>query len=210
MRIAIAGGRYAGKSTLGRYLEDNYGWTFLDYTGQLKRFLATAMTALHQDLEFEGVPGYGPNERVSVQYINECKELFRPLLQDLGTYLGYDKGFYVAQMLQQWRALGFPTPVYFDNVRFPAQFELLKAEGFVLVALQIRTDTQAKRAGKLGVDEDTLKRQGQHKAEAGVVPELLLDGDLPIATNAELLSRLAGVGQRRAAAKSRKDLARVP
>lgn len=206
MKIAVCGGMYAGKSTLGRYLEDNYGWTFLDYTGQLKRFLAVAMTALHREIAAEGVPGYGPHEHVTVSHIAQHKDIFRPLLQNLGTYLGYDNGFYVEQMIRQWKLLGIPEPVYFDNVRFPAQFSLLKNEGFVLVALQIRTDTQIERATKLGVPEDELKRMQAHKAESGVAPELLLDGELPIATNAELLSRLAGVGQRRAATKPRKSL----
>lgn len=179
-RFALTGVRFSGKTTLGRYMQEYHGWDFLDYTGRLKQHLVNALNGV-----------YGTNH-VDLSDINRDKKRYRRLLQELGTYMGYDQGYDVAYLLNVWNVSGALEPVVFDNVRFMPQFELLKRNGFVLVGLQVSKSVMLERARNAGVDEAEFEKQGEHAAEAGVKPEIMLDGDAPIEENADILYRLAG------------------
>lgn len=185
MRVAITGPMYSGKTSLGRFLEKHYDWYFMDYTGSIKQHLVNALNGVYK------------TNHVSVDDINQDKKRFRPLLQELGSYLGYDEGYYVDEMLERWERDtandDAERPVYFDNVRFPAQFDLLRTRGFVLVQLQISNIEQRQRARGLGVGVDELERVAAHKAEDGVEAEIWLNGEASVEHNAAVLARASGM-----------------
>ena len=185
MKIALTGPMFAGKTSLADYLEAEHGWTKLNYTDTIKVRLCDALNGMYK--------GMGSKRRVTVTNIAQHKRTYRKLLQEFGSFLGYDDGFYVDEMLNQWRALGSPEPVIFDNVRFPAQFEALYEEGFVLVGIELSPSTQYERAKAAGVTSAEMEAYQAHAAENGVGAEIWLDGELPVEENANILNRLAGI-----------------
>lgn len=179
MRLALVGAMYSGKTRLANYMRDEHGVTVLSYTDSLKVKLVDALNAI-------GV-------RVTLDDVLANKKVYRPLLQELGSFLGYDEGYGVRKMVEQWQALGSPEPVIFDNVRFPAQWEMLKEYGFVLVGMQVSRGIQVARARGLGVSDEDFAKMASHNAESWFDCEIALDADKPTEDLADVLLRLAGM-----------------
>lgn len=179
MRLALIGAMYSGKTSLANYMRDEHGVTVLSYTDSLKVKLVAALNAI--------------GARITLQDVLSNKQVYRPLLQELGSFLGYDEGYGVRAMVEQWQALGGPEPVIFDNVRFPAQWEMLKEHGFVLVGMQVSRAIQVARARGLGVSDEDLAKMASHNAESWFDYDIALDADKPTEELADVLLRLAGM-----------------
>lgn len=190
MKIALCGAMYSGKTTLADCLRDEHGWTKLNYTDFIKELAVVGLNAIERHLDALEV---GDGSRHLMEHMTgEYKALYRPYLQALGSFFGFDDGFGVAHQIQQWQALGSPEPVIFDNVRFPAQWEQLQYHGFVLVGLKVSKDIQAERALRLGVSEEEIAKYQQHVAEQWFEPEITLDAINETEWLADILDRLAG------------------
>lgn len=165
MRLALTGPQLSGKTTLARYLQDNHGYIWVNYTDYLKTLAARALQSI-------GIT-------VTVEDILANKPAYRAFLQELGTIVGFDKGNYVLDCLNETcRKAGFhggllPSNVVFDNVRFSSQFALLLPCAFRLVRLAVDPATRGSRGTIIA---------GDHYAEQGVpfhLGELTLDASKP-------------------------------
>ncbi len=183
MRLAICGPRYSGKTSLCHELRDHYGFAVISYTDHLKHLAVKALAAI--DFETD-----------EATIIRE-KALYRPFLQDLGSVLGFDKGFGVTQVIDEWRRAGSPEPVIFDNIRFLPQWTALKGCNFKLVRLDCPHEIQRYRAAKLGVTAKEFDKQGQHKAEAGIARQpgeiVINTGQWPLESIAEHVAAMVSV-----------------
>jgi hypothetical protein len=67
--------------------------------------------------------------------------------------------------------------VILEKLRTPAQAEIVRQHGFVLVEIQVSRDTQYARASRQGVDITDLKKQLEHPHRAGHYrPDLMVSG----------------------------------
>jgi hypothetical protein len=190
MRIAICGKRKLGKSTLAKYMVEQYGWYHIDYVGILKEWM---VDAINERRELIGLP------YLSVEEVEKDKEKYRPLLQILGVEFGFDQGNGVGEALVRWRKgrEERTQPVIFDNVRFQAQFDRLKDYGFVLVKLVgPRENELLRREDFVALGDNYMRRPREvdmHPAE-----NQELRADIEISANntledlADILLRLSG------------------
>ncbi len=159
--IALHGPIGSGKTTLAKALEETH--LRVNFTDILKE---NACLALY------------PYRPTTVGDISRNKEAFRPFLQAFGDIIGFtDEPKYVHQALRDWVALGRPDCV-FDNVRSVAQASVLRAMGFLVVALQVPTDLLIKRT-------NASEESRSHRIEAplpGDVIDVRLDATLPTAS----------------------------
>lgn len=138
---------YSGKTTLAKELERR-GYKRLDFTGQLKSLLSTAIQT-------------STGKIITPRDMEVSKPKYRRLLQEFGEAIGYSTdSYYVHLLLLAW---DWDQPSVFDNVRTPEQWEVLRARGFTLVALSISRSAQERRAEELG--EYELDTALQHPIE---------------------------------------------
>lgn len=187
-RLALHGPMYSGKSTLGHALEQDYGYTFADFTGYLKILAARALSQ----------PGGAWHSR---EMIEQNKGNYRTFLQEFGRLINFDSGKpYVEQVLGDacfagWldhRAVTHATDqdVVFDNVRTLEQWEELQRFGFTLVRLSITPELQAERAFAKGLTLGELERMRAHPCEQPLpqqAQELILPADHPVDELAKFL-----------------------
>lgn len=187
IRIALQGDGGSGKSTLARYMEKHYDWYVMQYSDSLKWALCEALNyfELPDDKQFVAAD------------IHANKSKYRKVLQELGTVVGFDEGAGVEDTIDVWKMCRTSAnqPVIFDNVRFPAQFKLLKRHGFVLVELFVDLEERERRAQQAGVKLEDMA----HVAEnSHPIPDIYLNANGSVEETAAIL--LAMNGQR----KSRK------
>lgn len=179
MRIALVGSSHSGKTTLAKALRDA-GWYHANYTDMLKELAATALTA-------------ATKQRVTVEDILSDKKLYRPFLNELGTVLGFDRGYGIDAVLARWAAQGSPTPICFDCIRFEGQAAKLRELGFVMVGLQVSQYQLKQRALDNGVTREEFERQYEWDQHNLPESDIILDGLRPTQENVEILNRLSGV-----------------
>lgn len=182
VKVAMTGQIFSGKSTVCHILE-TYGFYFIDYTGLLKLFAAQAIELA------TGVP-------VTQEYIATHKKDYRYFLQAYGSALRFEDGFGIARVIQEWRDAGEPENVAFDNIRSAKQFDTLLAldPNYILVKITIDAETQLERAFKQGIGRDELAKMNEHHIEAGVTPDITIDGRILHPENiADIFVRMAGL-----------------
>lgn len=188
MRIALVGSSHAGKTSLAKALRAE-GWWYANYTDLLKELAAIALTAIDRHM----IPDeFGIFEHTVSDIVARKNEL-RPFINELGTALGFDKGYGIENILAKWAAKGSPEPIVWDCVRFEAQADKLRELGFVTVGLQVCEVCLRARAADCGVSREEFERQyvwDQHNLPEA---DIILDGERPTQENVEILNRLAGV-----------------
>lgn len=180
MRVALTGPALSGKTSLAKALSDA-GWTHLNFTDEIKRVAAVALTAI--DREY-----FGYTEAVTVEDIKRNKAEYRPLLQILGTLLGFDQGLMVEALVE---SLGPRELVVFDNVRTEDQAAILRDYGFVIVKIDCPDYLLVERLRESGADTAEHEQAMQHAVEHGVCADFHLDGRLQVAELVSILSRAA-------------------
>lgn len=186
MRIALTGPAYSGKTTLADYLEEHCGWTKLNYTDRITIDVAKALSAVRE-------------RPVTVDEIMRDKEKHRPILKALSAYLGYNQGYGVKDLLQEYEAQRDYSErelVVWDCVRYERQADILVDAGFVIVEMEVEVVTQQTRAFAKGITAEKLEELMGLEADEGVIPDMKLDGAAHIAELADALMRLAGLRHR--------------
>jgi len=125
IRIALTGPMHSGKTTLAKYLEDTEKFALCNYTDTLKKLLVIMLNEIDY-AQLANLP-----RELTVADVKANKAKYRPMLQELGTLLGFDNGGYVDVVTRVLKTSGMPA--VFDNVRFASQLEMLKPRGFKLV-----------------------------------------------------------------------------
>jgi len=136
--LAIVGGFAAGKTTLSEGLVQQ-GWTRVSFARLLKEMAARAYggeiqkneTYFVRDLESGATRGISG----------------RRVLQELGQSVkGMDRDFWISSLLSDIRNGVYGNgPYVIDDCRFPYEAEALRAQGFVIVALDTPLDTRIRR-----------------------------------------------------------------
>jgi hypothetical protein len=134
--IALHGEFLSGKSTLAKRLAYD-GFMVVSYTNLLKEYAAKALTAC-------GIP-------TTLEDILADKERYRPFLIELGTLLGFDQGFGIRDQIIP--LIAGQEFVVFDNVRFPAQMNILAEYGFRLVRIITPEVVRLERAYAAGLSD---------------------------------------------------------
>jgi hypothetical protein len=168
-RVAVRGVLFSGKTTTAEALEAR-GFHFISFTDSLKAMAAHALSA-------------------SVADILADKEHYRPFLQQLGHLAGFDEGLTIPALLhEQFERHGHDADYVFDNVRFLAQWDILKRYDFTLVQLALSPMEQEQRATLKGMSHQALGRAMADTAEV-LFPaqpgELILPGTAPVEDNVQ-------------------------
>lgn len=166
-RFGLTGMVYAGVTTLAHNLEAHYGWTHLNYSDTLKHYLALFLTE-HK----------GGDADDWFRYILANKDFYRAILQEMGTVFGYDNGFGLDRLINEWTAAGAHEPVVVEKLRTNQQAGILRQLGFFIVEVQISHDTQYARAKQLGISVEELKKKLEHPIEqTTIVPDIIISGE---------------------------------
>jgi hypothetical protein len=175
MKLALRGPALSGKTTLANYLHRRYGFTVIRYNDILKKRAALALSHI--------------GRKTTLADIRRDKEVYRPFLQELGSLLHFDEGAFIDEAVASVRGRFLEDStgrllgdVVFDNVRFLAQWEKLRAHGFQLVKLDLSPSAQMARAEDNGLPVQMLGRSMKHPAELGFPHqpgEILVDASYP-------------------------------
>lgn len=181
IRIALQGEIASGKSTLADYMAGQYDWYVMRYSDSLKWALCEALNWFEDETAKE----YFADD------IASDKNKYRRALQELGSVLGFDKGVGVASSLKDWKQNrdSVNQPVIFDNVRFPAQFELLKPHGFLLVELDLDDNTRVRRVREMGYTSEQINHVSE---KSRPMPDIILNANGSVEEVAERLLMLNG------------------
>lgn len=186
MRFAMHGRMFSGKSTLAVLLHDALGFEYLNYTDHGKAHIARALSAML-------------GRTVTHEEVIERKN--EPSMRDFtiaGLRLfGFDRGAGIRELVESYiDPDDVTTPLVFDNVRYPAQYALLKPYGFTLVRLIMSDREQERRASEAGMPLETLERLRLEESEQPLPP---VDGEIVLHVDDKTPERLLG-GLLRAAA----------
>src|SRR5260221_4454582 len=168
----------SGKTTLAKYLEQNYKFIRADHS----------RTLVASFVDNWNNPISDPSEMISVEKVYREKEIWRPQLQAYGYQVGYNDPerakYWVRRTLSEWSVLyGGKQDVVFDSFRGELQAGILRSAGFMLVQLEIDEAERMYRARAGGVDyERMLQAMAMHpELEGGIAkPDLTLNGGEPV------------------------------
>jgi dephospho-CoA kinase len=141
LRLALTGGLMSGKSSLARYLVNEHGFHYVNYTDLIKEFASVALAEVGM--------------QVSVADIHADKERYRPFLIALATLLDFDHGYGIDEIVKLLDAQK-ADKVVFDNCRFDPQFEKLQAAGFRLVRITTPYTVRLARGLEKGMTKDAF------------------------------------------------------
>jgi len=171
MRIAFAGPRATGKTTLAHYLEEHYGFTRMSLATPIKRIIAEAPADSYERYQF--LLGWGrelfPGRLVlATRFASEATRVLSTerdpgrRAQLIGTDVGraLDQEVWIRYLLEH-----LPSgPVAVDDVRFRNECEQLRAAGFVIVRLTAPPDVLAARLATRAAE----RRDPGHASERGL------------------------------------------
>src|SRR5690606_18878251 len=171
MRIAFAGPRGTGKTTLAQYLADHHRFTRMSLATPIKRIIAECPRNSYERYQYllrwaaELFPG-----RIVLQarFATEAARVFAAerdpgrRAQLLGTDVAraLDQEVWIRYLLEHLP----PGPVVVDDVRFVNECEALRAAGFRLVRLTAPPDVLAARLAA----RPSERRDGGHPSEHGL------------------------------------------
>lgn len=188
MRVALVGFSHSGKTSLAKALRTE-GWYYANYTDLLKELAAVALTAIDRRM----IPDeFGIFEHTVSDIVARKTEL-RPFINELGTALGFDRGYGIENILAKWAAKGSPEPIVWDCVRFEAQAAKLHALGFLTVKLDVPYEMLRHRALNSGVTREEFERQFEWDHKNLPEADIYLNGERPTSELVDILNRLAGV-----------------
>lgn len=180
MRIAFAGPRGTGKTTLAEYLVRRHGFTRMSLASPIKRISAEAPSDSHERRQFLlrwAEELFPDNLALRARFVTEAARVLTAerdpgrRAQLLGTDVGraLDPTVWIRYLLNR-----LPDgPVVVDDVRFADECEALRQAGFVLIRLTAPPDVLAARlAARPGE-----RRDPGHASERGLegLPEEYFD-----------------------------------
>ena len=148
-RIAVSGKLRSGKDTLADFLMKRYNFVRVSFADKLYEVAKDLFGMVGKD---------------------------RRLLQDLGRKMcEIDKLVWAKYALD---AMPLTTDIVISDLRFPAEYHLLKAHGFFLVRIEIDMETQMQRLNKdePGTDLALLTDPSETLLDAGYGWDYMLDG----------------------------------
>jgi hypothetical protein len=179
MRLALHGGLFSGKSSLATELVAR-GFALVNYTDYLKELYARSLRAVGID--------------ITKAEVIRNKEQERPHIISFGTRIGFDKGNFVEEALEdgcEWAyddSLedgddGLPTDIVFDNVRFDTQMEKLLKYGFRLVRVNTPLGVRSARAAIKGL---TMEQFMQRTSDPSEAPLSYFPGEISLSVDGEV------------------------
>jgi hypothetical protein len=169
-------GPMSGKSTLARYLRDEYGFMYADHSRTLVEDYAKWLAPL----------------TVGEVYAN--KEHYRQELQQHGYDVGFNDEsrmvYWAKYTLTEWLRLKPQRNVVFDSVRGEGQAQVLRDMGFEIVQLEISEDARQMRADEIGRDYEqiVISMFRQPELELGIArPDITLNAELPVEVLGKIL-----------------------
>src|SRR5690606_6088430 len=171
MRIAFAGPRGTGKTTLAQYLADHHGFTRCSLAAPIKRIISEAPTdsyERHQYLLRWGRELFPGRLVTQARFATEAARMMATerdpgrRAQLLGTDIGraLDDSVWIRYMLEH-----LPDGhVVVDDVRFRNECEALRVTGFILVRLTAPPDVLAARLAARAAE----RRDPGHASERGL------------------------------------------
>lgn len=160
VNIGISGKMYSGKTSAATVLMGMYPFIRMPFAGGLKEIVARIF----------GVPVDGPDKD-------------RELLQWFGTDIcrAKDPDCWARMLVRDWKMGGMP-PIIVDDVRFPNEADILKANGFYLMRLEVSQEAQERRALRQGTAWDPDK--ATHQSEVALDDyngwDLVINADLDL------------------------------
>jgi len=174
MRLALHGGLFSGKSTLATALEAR-GFVYVNYTRYLKVLYARSLRAV-------GI-------QMSADDVERDKERERPHIISFGSRIGFDKGNFVEECLDEEASIrhdeytALADDIVFDNVRFDAQMEKLLTHGFRLVRITTPLSIRKERALAKGL---TLSQFADRVEDPSEAPLSYFPGEASIAVEGDM------------------------
>lgn len=166
-KLALHGPFKAGKSYLAKALEDR-GWQVLNYTDFIKGKLCEALAAVGM--------------QVTVEQMHANKEFYRPLIIEFATVIGCDQGYGVEDLIAQIKPDA--EGVVFDNVRFPAQWNLLETAGLTLLRLTTPDRVRLARARGVGMTKERFLAMAIEEPTEQPLPEQ--PGEIRLSVNGDI------------------------
>jgi len=197
MRIAFAGPRGVGKTTLAEHLVQRHGFTRRSLAEPIKKIIAECLRDSHDRFGFlmRWAERLWPNGSLTTQakFATQASRLFATetdpgkLAQKLGTDIGraLDPDVWVRYFLRRLP----PGNVVCDDVRFANEVRELHRVGFMLIRLQAPQEILAERIARRGDDHRDPHHDSEHALpESGYDYEW--DTSEPLATTIARLNYL--------------------
>jgi len=174
MRIAFAGPRGTGKTTLAQYLADYHGFTRMSLAVPIKRIIAECPAdsyERHQCLLRWGQELFPGRMILAARFATEAARVLAAVrdpgrrAQLIGTDVGraLDQEVWIRYLLTH-----LPDgPVAVDDVRFRNECEALRQAGFVLIRLHAPAPVLAERIRRRGNDRRDPNHESERSLPAG-------------------------------------------
>lgn len=174
IRIAFAGPRASGKSTLARHLASVYECERLALARPIKQIIAEAPRDGYERhlylWDWARVLFPGSSDALRARFVTGCNALFKSerdpgrLAQQIGA-LGreLDRDIWLRYLVDR-----LPDgDCTVDDVRYANEVEGLQREGFVLVRLHAPAEALAERVARRGTDLRDPSHESEHSLPAG-------------------------------------------
>jgi hypothetical protein len=193
-------GPLSGKSTLARYLRDEYGFHLANHSYTLvAAFVDTWNSVLPHNTR---LPHVG---RITVEQVYMEKESWRAQIQTYGYQVGYNDpgraGLWIVRTLNKW---DWKSSVVFDSFRGEVQAQVLHGLGFELVQIEIGEGARKQRAINVGVDYGAIISSMIRRPdiELGILePDTVLKGEWQTEVQARVLLHKDADSQHASASK---------
>lgn len=165
IRLAItANGPYVGATTLGRYLEEWYGFQYVSMSETLIKAFVEDWNARPGKIKITTAQVSSP----------EGKAMFRGALQAYNEESGFGVDpVWVKRCLKKWLSYKPERDVVIEKVRTDEQAKTLRDMGFHIVHLAISDDERAERAAQMGASEAQVRQAMEHPVDRGISLELV-------------------------------------
>lgn len=206
MRIAFAGKRASGKSTLAEYLHERYRFDRLAFADPIKAIIRDAPTQdyARQSFLWDWAKALWPEDErrpnldtIRARFVSQVAGALRierdrgKLAQKIGTDIGraLDQNVWLRYLVRRLPHAGPDISV--EDVRFPNEITALREAGFVVIRLDCPEDVLAERIKRRGDDV----RDGSHESETSLPPypdayDDVWPTDEPLAVTIDRLDRL--------------------
>lgn len=163
--LALAGGMFAGKSTIADALTE-YGYVRMSFAAALKNVAALAYGTVDKSEYYETTSLDGDLRDLSG----------RQILQGVGQAIKQvDRNFWIRCFLRDAKRYG-GAPLIVDDMRFIFEMEALRAEGWFIVGIDTHMTTRLDRAKKITGRLPSSDELG-HESEVEI-PKVIEDADL--------------------------------
>jgi dephospho-CoA kinase len=179
--IALSGAMYAGKSTVANVLAEDYGYHRVSFAAPLKGVAALAYGEVDKSATYTVTGRDGKLHEVSG----------RQVLQGIGqTVKDFDLNFWLRCFDNERERYG-DLPLVLDDMRFLFEMEWLRADGWIIVSVDTRTQTRLTRAERISGRMPTMEELN-HESERDI-PKIFKEADMVIDGEEDAYENAAGI-----------------